>query len=143
MAVGDTIILVGYPFGLPKKTDPNGVVKDVTPTLIRAYVDSYGGNSGSPLFDTSGLLVGILVGGAPDFTVADPGCEVSNVCPGGQGCTSLGEHIVPICVMATHPSIAPLGLCDIQKLEIPSSAPVVKYPQVMLTLLLGVVLLVL
>jgi hypothetical protein len=111
LIIGESLILVGHPYGLPKKTDTDGQVKNVSLSEIRAYVDSYGGNSGSPVFDSQGSLVGILVGGAPDFTVNE-GCQISNVCPTGQGCSSLGEHIVPICVVAAHPDIAPVGLCD-------------------------------
>ena len=101
--VGDSLTLIGHPVGLPKKFDFGGQVQRVSETLIQGTVDSYGGNSGSPIFDADGNLVGILVGGAPDF-VDDGGCDVSNVCPGGSGCTSLGENIVPICVLATATS---------------------------------------
>ena len=100
---GDSLTLIGHPVGLPKKFDFGGQTQSVTETLIRGTVDSYGGNSGSPIFDADGNLVGILVGGAPDF-VDDGGCDVSNVCPGGSGCTSLGENIVPICALATATS---------------------------------------
>jgi len=100
VSIGDTLVLIGHPTGLPKKTDSNGQVRNVNSDLIRGTVDSYGGNSGSPVFDGSGRLAGILVGGAPDF-VDDGGCDVSNVCPGGPGCQAQGESIVPICELAT------------------------------------------
>merc|ERR1711976_587036 len=59
-----------------------------------------GGNSGSPVFDGSGRLVGILVGGSQDFVENDD-CDVSNVCPGGANCLEDGEYIVPICELLT------------------------------------------
>lgn len=53
--------------------DKGGIVQSVTNTTIRATVDSYGGNSGSPLFDSDGFLVGILTAG-PDFQ--KDGCNI-------------------------------------------------------------------
>merc|ERR1711879_999538 len=82
------------------KTDKGGKATFVGPLIIRATVDSYGGNSGSPIFDSNGLLAGILVGGSTDFTDSHS-CEASNFCPGGKGCEQLGEYIVPICVLIT------------------------------------------
>lgn len=111
--VGDQLVLIGHPYGLTKKTDPDGEVRAVRTNLIGGYVDSYGGNSGSPVFDKDGALVGILVGGAPDF-VRQGGCQVSNVCPGGTSCSSFGENIVPICHVGRQPSISNIGLCTDQ-----------------------------
>ena len=98
--VDDSLTLIGHPVGLPKKTDKGGKVTAASQSVIRGTVDSYGGNSGSPIFDENGLLVGILVGGSADF-VNDGGCEISNVCPGNSGCEFLGEYIVPICSLIT------------------------------------------
>lgn len=102
--IGDSLTLIGYPVGLPKKTDKGGEVTFVGSQIIRGTVDSYGGNSGSPVFDRNGLVVGILVGGSQDF-VSESGCEVSNYCPGNSGCEALGEYIVPICVPLTSNDI--------------------------------------
>ena len=45
-------------------------------------LDTYGGNSGSPVFNSSTHeLEGILVRGETDFIVTENGCRKSNVCP--------------------------------------------------------------
>jgi len=98
MSVSDNLVLIGHPSGLPKKTDKGGSVTAVTSTLIRGTTDSYGGNSGSPVFDSNGDLAGILVGGTTDFVYDyDDNCQNSNFCPGGVDCDEFGENIVPIC----------------------------------------------
>ena len=106
VTVGESLILIGHPTGLPKKTDKTGVVTGVSDDIIRGNTDSFGGNSGSPVFDANGNLIGILSGGDPaDFTYDDSdGCAEINFCPGGPGCTTLGEYIVPICQMVTADS---------------------------------------
>ena len=107
-SIGDPLTLIGYPTGLPKKTDKSGQVTVNAPLILRGTVDSYGGNSGSPVFDHNGLLVGILVGGSDDFVDDGHWCKSSNICPDrdsgekpseGSGCEELGEYIVPICVL--------------------------------------------
>lgn len=96
VSVGDNLILVGYPNGLPKKFDSGGEVVFVNSSLIGGTVDSFGGNDGSPVFDSNGALVGFVVGGSRDF-VSYGECKTSNVCPGSVGCSLDGEKIVPIC----------------------------------------------
>jgi len=104
-AVGDSVHMIGHPIGLPKKFDRGGKITQVQQDLIRATVDSYGGNSGSLVMDTSGRLLGILVGGSTDFVTTNSGCEQTNVCPGGPGC-EIGETIVPICDLVASNSEA-------------------------------------
>jgi len=99
LQVGESLTLIGHPVGLPKKTDTGGTVTLVDASIVGGTVDSYGGNSGSPVFDDNGRLAGILVGGAQDFVESDDDCDVSNVCPGGPTCTDQGEAIVPICAL--------------------------------------------
>jgi len=112
VSVDDSLILIGHPVGLPKKFDSGGRVTGVSSDAIIGTVDAYGGNSGSPVFDSSRRLVGILVSGAPDFDYGS--CLVSNVCPGGNGCGS-GESIVPICnlLQSTTEVENQLGLCGV------------------------------
>ena len=107
VSIGESVLMIGYPVGLPKKFDEGGIITSATSSLIRGTVDSYGGNSGSPVFDGDNNLVGMLVGGAPDF-ISQGHCEVSNICPGGSGCSSSGEYIVPVCVVLDAPEVAAL-----------------------------------
>jgi len=96
--VGDSTILIGHPAGIPKKYDSGGSVQaiQVNGALIRATVDAYGGNSGSPVFNNDRELIGILVAGGTDF-VSSSTCRLSNVCPGGESCDPNGEYIASIC----------------------------------------------
>ena len=82
------LLVVGHPYGLPRKYDMGGTVRDNTPvTYFQANLDTYHASSGSPVVNLDTMVVeGLLVVGNPDF-VWDPiaGCDRSNVCPDG-GC---------------------------------------------------------
>jgi hypothetical protein len=90
------LYVVGHPVGLPKKLAAGAAVRDSTPTrYFVANLDTYGGNSGSPVFNAASHEVeGILVRGEVDF-VWNGSCRVSNVVPanGGRGedCTRASE----------------------------------------------------
>lgn len=85
---GDGIFVIGHPSGLPVKVAGGATVRDPSPAgYFVANLDTYGGNSGSAVFNSeSGLIEGILVRGENDFVYKD-GCRVSNVVPtdGGRG----------------------------------------------------------
>ncbi len=70
-AMGETVTLVGYGMGIPAKVESGGRVTSVgtTDDIFEASVDAFGGHSGSGVFDAEQRLVGILVGGADDFTM--------------------------------------------------------------------------
>ena len=85
---GDALVVIGHPSGLPVKVAAGATVRDPSPDgYFVANLDTYGGNSGSPVFNAgTGLIEGILVRGENDF-VYKGGCRVSNVVPvdGGRG----------------------------------------------------------
>lgn len=85
---GDAIFVIGHPSGLPVKVAAGATVRDPSPAgYFTANLDTYGGNSGSAVFNArTGLIEGILVRGESDFVDKD-GCQVSNVVPsaGGRG----------------------------------------------------------
>ena len=63
--------VIGYPSGLPVKIafgSSTVVMRNEDPWLF-ANLDTYGGNSGSPVFNTEGLVEGILVRGAKDYNI--------------------------------------------------------------------------
>ena len=72
------------------------MVRDNSPgSFFVANLDTYGGNSGSPVFEEdSDIVEGILVRGDTDF-VSNGTCIVSNVCPttgcGGEDVTRAAE----------------------------------------------------
>lgn len=70
--VNDLIGVIGYPSGLPIKITygQSTRILESTAKLYRTNLDTYSGNSGSPVFNaSSGLVEGILVRGASDFVV--------------------------------------------------------------------------
>lgn len=101
---GTPLVLIGHPSGLPEKITAGGSVRNAYNrywlTSERSYfladIDSYAGNSGSPVFNAhNGLIVGILVRGEEDFVLRDPrdinSCLVSKRCDVGS-CS--GEEVV-------------------------------------------------
>jgi len=83
---GSDVTVIGHPAGLPRKYASGATVRDNSAEdYFGANVDTYGGNSGSAVFDTFTMEVeGILVRGNTDF-VQDGSCDRSNVCP-DSGC---------------------------------------------------------
>jgi hypothetical protein len=82
---GDPLAVIGHPSAIPLKAAGGAIVRNNlgTTPYFQANLDTYGGNSGSPVFNLNNYVVeGILVRGAPDF-VYDPvgACTRSNVVP--------------------------------------------------------------
>lgn len=91
IASGQSLFVIGHPNGLPAKFAPGAKVRDNSPVpFFVANLDTYGGNSGSPVFNRTTLQVeGILVRGENDF-VSNGTCNLSLVCP-NTGCR--GEDV--------------------------------------------------
>jgi hypothetical protein len=95
---GAPVMVIGHPAGLPTKIAGGAHVRDASPNgFFVANLDTYGGNSGSAVFNEStGLVEGVLVRGEQDF-VQKGDCQVSNVCP-VDGCR--GEDVTKIAAVA-------------------------------------------
>lgn len=91
VADGERLHVVGHPSGLPRKIAGNAMVRDNGPAgHFVANLDTYGGNSGSPVFSSSTHQVeGVLVRGETDY-VQVGSCFRSQVCP-DSGCR--GEDV--------------------------------------------------
>ena len=90
---GDEIVVIGHPSGLPTKVAGGASVRNDAGTYFVANLDTYGGNSGSAVFDSaSGEVAGILVRGETDFRRVGS-CLQSNVCT-DSGCR--GEDVTHI-----------------------------------------------
>ena len=92
---GTEIVVIGHPSGLPAKIADGAIVrKNTTRIYFTTNLDTYGGNSGSAVFNAeTGVVEGILVRGATDY-ISDPeGCMVSNICA-ENGCR--GEDVTRI-----------------------------------------------
>ena len=86
VANNSDLIVIGNPIGLPTKVTTGGTLrKNDNAVFFVANLDTFGGNSGSAVFDSkSGLVEGILVRGETDFSYDSAhGCYEVNVCPEG------------------------------------------------------------
>ena len=100
---GQAVHVIGHPVGLPTKFAGGANVRDNTPAaFFVANLDTYGGNSGLPVFNaTTHQVEGILVRGETDF-VMQGNCNISLVCP-NTGCrgedvtrTTEFDRLVPV-----------------------------------------------
>jgi V8-like Glu-specific endopeptidase len=76
--IGDELVLLGYPDGIPGKLARNGRVVDFDTDLeFHLHVDSFHGNSGSALYDpVAGTVAAILTHGEDDYVYDDvAGCH--------------------------------------------------------------------
>ena len=96
IADNQAVHVIGHPCGLPLKYASDAEVRSNTPkAFFVANLDTYGGNSGSPVFNSDTFEVeGLLVRGDNDFVTVN-GCKVSLVCPDtgcrGEDCTRTTE----------------------------------------------------
>ena len=103
--VGAPLVVIGHPSGLPTKIAGGANVRSNADVgYFVANLDTYGGNSGSAVFNGNTHEVeGILVRGATDF-VYDGDCRRSNVCT-NDGCN--GEEVTDITFLQEFiPSLA-------------------------------------
>lgn len=97
-AVGDKLVVIGHPAGLPLKIADGAAIRKVMPQHLVSNLDTYGGNSGSAVFnELTGEIEGILVRGEMDF-IYQNGCRLSNRCT-ADGCrgedVTLFERVLP------------------------------------------------
>lgn len=83
LAASEQVVVIGHPDGVPAKIDDGGRVVE-TRSAVRDYfgatTDTFAGSSGSGVFDTDGMLLGVLVRGQTDYHPSDAGqCLVVNV----------------------------------------------------------------
>lgn len=92
LSIRDEVTVIGNPSGIPTKIASGASVREGgNEGYFIANLDTYGGNSGSAVFNSeTAVLEGILVRGETDFVFSDKGCYVSNVCA-EDGC--MGEHV--------------------------------------------------
>lgn len=87
------LYVIGHPSGLPAKSAAGAkVFGNASPFFFSANLDTFAGNSGSPVFNANtNSVVGILVRGAPDYR-ARGSCNVVNTLPnttGGEDATRI------------------------------------------------------
>ncbi|MFP2911505.1 trypsin-like serine peptidase [Pyxidicoccus sp. 3LFB2] len=93
LSVGTNVTVIGSGSGIPFKIDSGGSVRDTRAATLDYFIattDTFGGNSGSGVYEMSGYTVaGILVRGETDY-VSSGSCTVVNKCT-ETGCR--GEDI--------------------------------------------------
>lgn len=89
------IVVIGNPSGLPTKIADGAQVRNNThPDYFNANLDTFGGNSGSAVFDAAtGIVEGILVRGENDYVPSAMNCYVVNKCKDNE---CRGEDVVRI-----------------------------------------------
>lgn len=91
----DELFVIGHPAGLPLKVADGASVRSIFDSYFLANLDTYGGNSGSAVFNSdTDKVVGILVRGETDYAWDSINrCRISNRCP-DTGCS--GEGVTKI-----------------------------------------------
>ena len=80
VSVGESLIIMGHPTGLPLKIADQAQIRSKNNVYFTANLDSFGGNSGSPVLNEQTLEVeGILVRGEDDY-INRGECRVVNEC---------------------------------------------------------------
>lgn len=132
-SIGDPLLVIGHPAGLPTKITTGGKVRSTANSgYLVTNLDTYGGNSGSAVFNAQTLEIeGILVRGEQDF-VSQGGCNVSKVCT-DDSCR--GEDVTRISVLrqyipqsTTQPPTPPVSSTPVVTPETYSSAQVLNVP---------------
>lgn len=90
-AKGDGVFVIGTPLGLPLKVADGAHVRSVEADSFMTDLDTFGGNSGSPVFNArTGLLEGILIAGGQDLQLKDDVCVITYVVGQDEG---TGERV--------------------------------------------------
>jgi len=88
IAVGQSVVAIGFGEGLPMKFSGNATVQALVNFGFTADFDIIEGNSGGPIINAdTGLIEGVLSSDMPieDYHQAN-GCFKATVCPGDPGC---------------------------------------------------------
>ncbi|SEU38312.1 trypsin-like serine peptidase [Stigmatella erecta] len=107
LAGGQPVTVIGSGSGIPFKIDSGGKVRDAragTRDYFIATTDTFGGNSGSGVYEMDGYRVaGILVRGETDYA-SNGSCKVVNVCAPagcrGEDVTYVGPALDALCAGA-------------------------------------------
>ncbi len=91
----DSLVMIGFPNGIPMKVTDGGKVLSQRQRKFSTNLDAFGGNSGSPVISAeTGLVVGILDSGEDDF-ILEPTCASLNRLTDSKG----GEWVTSIKVL--------------------------------------------
>ncbi|MFP2932122.1 trypsin-like serine peptidase [Pyxidicoccus sp. 3LG] len=108
LPVGTNVTVIGSGSGIPFKIDSGGSVRDARAGTLDYFIastDTFGGNSGSGVYENSGYTVaGILVRGETDY-VTSGGCTIVNTCTetgcGGEDISYVRTAVDAYCAVAS------------------------------------------
>jgi V8-like Glu-specific endopeptidase len=108
LSVGQNVAVIGSGSGIPFKVDSGGSVRNARASTLDFFVastDTFGGNSGSGVYETTNHTVaGILVRGETDY-VSNGSCNIVNVCTEtgcrGEDITYVRPAIDALCAAAS------------------------------------------
>jgi len=63
----DSIFMLGHPYGLPLIYTDNAQIHRTEENRFITNLDAFGGNSGSPVLNQNGNVIGVLIEGSQDF----------------------------------------------------------------------------
>lgn len=93
-AVGEKLVMIGHPSGLPQKIDTGGKVRSLAVDHFRANLDAFYNSSGSPIFNAATMeLQGMLIQGDTEDYVKGPTCTTAQYCP-DDGCSGEEANFV-------------------------------------------------
>lgn len=112
---GDQVAVIGSGSGIPFKIDNGGRVREPRANsrdYFKATTDTFGGNSGSGVYDENGQVVGILVRGDTDY-VRRGNCSVVNTCTeggcNGEGITYVARALEGLCAAESGHALCSAG----------------------------------
>jgi hypothetical protein len=117
-AAGDDVFVIGHPVGLPAKIAGGAKVRNDSTGFFVANLDTFGGNSGSAVFNDKYEVAGVLVRGEQDF-VRKGSCYISYKC---KDTMCRGEDV-------TNPDVVAQALQDVLKAP-PVTTPVTPAPPI-------------
>ena len=104
--LGEELIIMGHPTGMSLKIADDAQVRSIEDEYFVANLDSFGGNSGSPVFNAQTLEVeGILVRGEVDY-VNRNSCTVVNTCENNE---CRGEDVTHMSIVSGLDQFKALG----------------------------------
>jgi hypothetical protein len=93
--------IIGFPAGLPAKILSDFAVMDIDSSYgyFQGNPDTFGGNSGSGVFDSDGVVVGVLTSGATDYVLSGT-CYIVNECSSAGSSISCGGETMTFAYVA-------------------------------------------
>ena len=109
-SITDSLFVIGHPVGLPMKIAGGASVRSNEKGFFVANLDTFGGNSGSAVFNKNYEVAGILVRGEEDFVRKGP-CYVAKRCDNdkcrGEDATSADVVVAELSKYITAPPPPP------------------------------------